>query len=208
MKIENITKVDRTIVQVGFNDDIRIDMQEKIKQLYRFISPAKDFSLYYPFDIDQLEDWKTILDWESISSNTQVKWSDELIKKYQDKWHWFYLTNNQSILCWNAELLEEFKDKVVWDFILSTSIDWTKELHERFEKYLPSHCNFDSIKKNTTDNRERFIKDGGVNDLSAVFNELYSYAKSIDDKEGIFILYDAIEVCFNNRISEKIIELK
>ena len=203
MKIENITKVDRTIVQVGFNDDIRINMQEKIKQLYSFISPAKDFSLYYPFDIDQLEDWKPILDWESISSNRKVKWSADLIKKYQDKWYWFNLWSNQSILCWDAELLEEFKDKVVWDFILSTSIDWTKELHERFEKYLPSHCNFDNIKKNTTDNRERFIKDGGVNNLSAVYYELYSYAKSIDDKEGMFILYDAIEVYFNSRISEK-----
>jgi len=41
-KIETITKEDRTIVKVGFEDDVRMRMQEKIKQLYRFSSPLNN----------------------------------------------------------------------------------------------------------------------------------------------------------------------
>ena len=201
-KIEIITKEDRTIVQVGFDDDIRMDMQEKIKQLYRFYSPKEDFSKYYPFHIDQLSDWIDVLDWESVSSNKGVKWSDELIRRFKDKWHWCNLWLNESILCWDIKLLEEFEDEIVWDFILNTSIEWNKELHERFEKYLKSSLyEYDNIVKHTTDNRKKFLSNPNIN-LSDNFMELYLYAKSIDDEEGIFILYDAVEIYFDSIIKD------
>lgn len=202
MRIETITREDRTIVQIGFNDDIRMDMQEKIMQLYRLQSPLKDFSKYYPFDIDQLSDWVGVLDWQEVSSNRQVKWSVELIKKFKDKWEWFYLWLNESILCWDIKLLEEFEDKIAWDFILNTSIEWNEELHKRFEKYLKSSLyECDNIVKQTTDNREKFLNKPYFN-LSNSFQELYLYAKSIDDEQGIFILFDAIEKYFDSMIKD------
>jgi len=201
-KIETTTKEDRTIVQIGFDEDIRMDMQEKIKQLYRFSSPKEDFSKYYPFDIDQLSDWIDVLDWESVSSNNGVKWSDELIKEFKDKWHWFNLWLNQSILRWDIKLLEEFEDKITWDFILNTSISWNEELHEMFKNHLTSSLyEYDNIVKHTTDNRKKFLSNPNIN-LSDNFMELYLYAKSIDDEEGIFILYDAVEIYFDSIIKD------
>jgi len=200
MKIETITKADRTIVQVGFEDDIRIDMQEKIKQLYRLQSPLKDFSKHYPFDIHQLSDWEEVLDWEEVSSNRQIKWSVELINRFKDKLHLFNLWLNEAVLCWNTDLLKEFEDKIAWDFILNTSIQWNEELHNKFEKHLTSSLyEYDNIVKHTTANREKFIKQGGKGGLSEAFEELYLHAKKIDDEQGIFILFDAVEVYLNSK---------
>lgn len=202
MKIEIITKEDKTIVQIGFEDDIRIDMHEKIKQIYKLQSPVKDFSLYYPFDIDLLEEWEAILDWKSVSSNKHIKWSVELIKKFSDKWDWFNLWINFSILCWNAELLEKYKDKFTWDLIVNTSIDWTIELHEKFEKYLTwsnFKYDYDMIKEHATNNRNRFLNNPNLN-FSNTFNELYLYAKSIDEDKGVLILFNSINLYFNNKL--------
>lgn len=57
MIIETITKEDRTIVQVGFEDEIRKDMQEKLMQIYGTQSPIQNFSSYYPFEFDELENY-------------------------------------------------------------------------------------------------------------------------------------------------------
>lgn len=202
MQIEVITKENKTIVQIGFEDDIRIDMQEKIKQIYKLQSPVKDFSLYYPFDIDLLEEWEAILDWKSVSSNKHIKWSVELIKKFSDKWDWGMLWLNMSVLCWDAELLEKYQDKLAWDLIVNTSIGWTIEVHEKFEKYLTwsnFKYNYDMIKEHTTNNRNRFLNNPNLN-FSNTLNELYLYAKSIDEDKGVLILSNSINLYFNNKL--------
>ena len=164
MNIEVKTKKDYTIVQIGFNEDIRLNMQEKIKELYNLQSPIKDFSLHYPFEIDQLDEWEDILDWQEVSSNTQVKWTYEIIMKFKDRWNWYNLLfTNHSIQCLDKELLEEFSDK--WDWLYNV---------EGILEYRSS--------MSSTDNK-----------LSESFRNLYLYAKSIDEEMGIFILYDAIQ---------------
>ena len=173
MNIEVKTKEDYTIVQIGFNEDIRLDMQEKINQLYNLQSPIKDFSLHYPFEIDQLEEWEDILDWQEVSSNLKVKWTDEVIKNFKDRWNWYNLLfTNHSIKCLDKDLLEEFSDK--WDWLYNV---------EGILEYRSS--------MSSSDNR-----------LSVSFRNLYLYAKSIDEELGIFILYDAIEEYLDGKIKE------
>ena len=204
MNIEVRRKDDYTIVQIGFEDDIRIDMQEKIKELYKLESPLKDFSLHYPFKIDQLEEWKDILDWEEVSSNLNVKWTDEVIRKFKDRWNWVGLSFNISILCWDEELLDKFKGIIPWDLLIFTSIEWTEELHNRFEKYLTwerSKYSYEMVKEYTTKNRTNFLRNSN-NNLSESFMNLYLYAKSIDEEMGIFILYDAIQEYFDSKIKQ------
>lgn len=175
MDIEVKTKEDYTVVQIGFSKDVRIDMQEKIKQLYKLQSPLKDFSLHYPFNINQLEEWEDILDWQEVSSNKQVKWTDEVIRRFQDKWDWNNLLfNNHSIHCLDKELLEECISK--WSWLYPNS--------EGILKYRSS-----SLSK--TDNK-----------LSELFLDLYLYAKSIDEDIGIFILYDAIQENLDSKMRE------
>jgi len=201
MIIENITKEDYTIVQIGFENDIRMDMQKKIKQLYNSDSPIKDFSLYHLFDNYELRECRAILDWQAVSSNQQIKWSKELINEFKDKWDYSYLWLNHSILCWDAELLEEYKDRIVWELIVCNSIEWTRELHDKFEKYLPpsSYIDYNMIREHTTNNRNRFLNNQYYN-FTDTFNELFLYAKSIDKYKGILILYDSIRIYFNNKL--------
>lgn len=179
MNIEVKTKEGYTIVQIGFNEDIRLDMQEKIKLLYKSQSPIKDFSLHYPFEIDQLEEWEDILDWQEVSSNLKVKWTDEVIRNFKDRWNWYNLLfTNYSIKYLDKDLLEEFSDK--WDWLYNV---------EGILEYRSS--------MSSTDNK-----------LSESFRSLYLYAKSIDEELGISILYDAIEEYLDGKIKEGKIELK
>lgn len=173
MNVEVKTKEDCTIVQIGFDEDIRLDMQEKIKQLYKLQSPIKDFSLHYPFEVDQLEEWEEVLDWQEVSSNMEVKWTDEVIRNFKDRWNWYNLLfTNHSIQCLNKELLEEFSDKWDWLYHIEGILEYRSSL-------------------SSTDNR-----------LSESFRSLYLYAKSIDEEMGIFILYDAIEEYLESKIKE------
>ena len=175
MNIEVKTKKDYTIVQIGFNEDIRLNMQEKIKELYNLQSPIKDFSLHYPFEIDQLEEWEDILDWQEVSSNLKVKWTDEVIINFKDRWNWYNLLfTNHSIECLDKDLLEEFSDK--WNWLYPTS--------EGIIEYRASYLS-------DTDNK-----------LSESFMSLYLYAKSIDEEMGIFILHDAIQEYLESKIKE------
>lgn len=175
MNIEVKTKEDYTIVQIGFEDDIRLDMQEKIKQLYNFQPPIKDFSLHYPFGIDQLEEWADILDWQEVSSNLKVKWTDEVIRNFKDRWNWYNLLfTNHSIQCLSKELLEECSNK--WDWLYPTS-----------EGILEYRCHYLS----QVDSK-----------LSELFLDLYFYSKSINEEVGISILYDAIQEYFESKIKQ------
>lgn len=197
MNIEIKTRKDYSIIQIGFDEDIRLDMQQRIQDIY-IESAIPDFSLHYPFEIDQLEEWIDILDWVKISSNKQLKWSGEILRKYQDKFNWTNIGFNISIQCWNEYLLEEFQDKLNWETIIFSSIDWNQSLHEKFKKFLPHFYNYDLVKKETNNNRNIF-EYRPTNDLSSQFSELYNYAKSINEEKGIFILYDAIQEFFDKK---------
>nr|WP_297166092.1 hypothetical protein [uncultured Dysgonomonas sp.] len=173
MNIEVKTKGDYSIVQIGVNEDIRLDMQEKIKQLYNLQSPIKDFSLHYPFEIDQLEGWEDILDWQEVSSNLKVEWTDEVIRKFKDRWNWYNLLfTNHSIKCLDKDLLEEFSNKWNWLYHIEGILEHRSSM-------------------SSTDTK-----------LSELFRSLYLYAKSIDEELGIFILYDAIEEYLESKIKE------
>lgn len=174
MNIEVKTKDDYTIVQIRFNEVIRLDMQETIKQLYNLQSPIKDFSLHYPFEIDQLEEWKDILDWQEVSSNLKVKWTDEVIRSFKDRWNWYNLLfTNHSIQCLNKELLEEFSDK--WDWLYH--IEGILEYRSHYLSQVDSK-------------------------LSELFLDLYFYSKSINEEVGISILYDAIQEYLDDKIKQ------
>lgn len=179
-------------------------MQQKIKEIYRD-SPIADFSLHYPFTIEQLVKWADILSWEEVSSNRQVDWSGEIIRKFADRWDWQKLWTNKSVFCWDAELLEEFGERIAWNYINVTTIEWTQELHSKFGKYLPQslilgyRSNYDYINDRTYRNRHQFIAGSRINN-SKSFLELYRYAKLKDEGLGVYILFDAIQEYFDSSL--------
>lgn len=73
------------------------------------------FSLYYPIDDYLLSQYPDVWNWKLLSRNTSIKWSEELIEKFEDRWHWEYrgISNNES-LPWSASLLRKFSNRWSW----------------------------------------------------------------------------------------------
>ena len=54
-----------------------------------------------------IEKYESKIDFEILSGNTNVEWSEDLLDKYQFKWHYFTLSTNESIP-WTIELFEKY----------------------------------------------------------------------------------------------------
>ena len=134
--------------------------------------------LEYPLSEYIIEKYKNQLDWELLSSNEHLKWSDGLIGKFENYWIWESLSGNEN-LPWSDNLIIKYSNKWnwkekenVWDCCLSEnkSVKWSfnvlKEYQERIDwgmisgntellnkypeilKEFPDRLNWDSISGN------------------------------------------------------------
>ena len=61
--------------------------------------------------------YETKWDWEELSQNSSLPWSEEFIEKFKNKWDWNYLSNNPS-LPWSENLVFRFNGKWNWRALL------------------------------------------------------------------------------------------
>ena len=93
-----------------------------------------DFSLfidliseYYPLDKSLIDKYQDRLDWQKLSINENIIWTNDLIESYLDKWYWgntydedgYYepvripgLNTNFSFP-WSVDLIKKYNDKPV-----------------------------------------------------------------------------------------------
>jgi hypothetical protein len=108
---------------------------------------------FYAFDAAWIDANLSHIDWNRLSTNTNMTWTDELVLKYQDRWNIEHLCGNPSLpwtyelikaikrplhrlklsynsgLPWSPSFLMEFKDKWHYPYLmLNPSIPWTEEL--------------------------------------------------------------------------------
>lgn len=57
----------------------------------------KILSENYPFSFQMLIKFGDKLDWELLSCNPNIEWSDELIEMFDFKWNWDKLIKNKNI---------------------------------------------------------------------------------------------------------------
>lgn len=92
-------------------------MSIQLKEIIRKYPRAfiNGFSLYYPINEYLLSEYPDIWDWKLLSRNTSIKWSEGLIKEFEDRWYWGYqgLSNNES-LPWSVTLLSAFANRWSW----------------------------------------------------------------------------------------------
>jgi hypothetical protein len=73
-----------------------------------------------------------LVDWEPLSANEFLPWSEELIAKYEFKWDWGRLSRNDE-LPWSVKLIDRFIDRWVWGALsANTALPWTEEFVERY----------------------------------------------------------------------------
>ena len=112
-------------------------------------------SNYYPLDEELLSLLEPNLDWDAVSRNTEINWTIDLIKKFQDNWDmeaeycgyslgeikWYALSSNPN-LPWSIELIQMFKEKFAFkypgDYSLgelssNEALSWGDDLLEEFK---------------------------------------------------------------------------
>lgn len=118
-------------------------------------------NLNYCWGIDIIEKFQEYWNWDNLSRNTQIEWTNEIILKFKDKWNWSKLSENNS-LPWTEEFVERYVDDWSWyglsknyeiptssDFIEKYSgkwnwnylcrnpnIKWSKDLLNKFKEKL------------------------------------------------------------------------
>ena len=86
---------------------------------------------HYPLTESQIERHRVHWDWERLSENETLAWSQPLVEQYKDDWCWINLSGNESI-GWTAELIGEYADYFDFD---STSwrdtLPWSESLIDK-----------------------------------------------------------------------------
>ena len=86
-----------------------------------------------PWSIELIEKYEDRWDWDGISENQLLPWSIELIEEYKDWWDWDALSENES-LPWSVELIEKFKDRWDWNSLSQADfLPWSMDFIERFK---------------------------------------------------------------------------
>lgn len=93
-------------------------------------------SLHYPLTtalISGFQDSLGLWDWDSLSRNTAISWSPELIALFRDRWDWFALSENTA-LPWSARLIGEYRNKWNWAVLSKNAgIPWSVDLIDQFK---------------------------------------------------------------------------
>ena len=92
---------------------------------------------------EQIEKYKDLFTWDSgsrsnqnISSNTNLPWSVEFIKKYEQKWNWWTLSQNLGIN-WTEEMISEFEEKIIWQSMAhNLNLPWSFDFILKHEEKL------------------------------------------------------------------------
>jgi hypothetical protein len=75
------------------------------------------------------------VDWDILSSNEFLPWSEELISRFHDRWNWWRLSSNDSVP-WSEELLMRFANKWEWKALSrNPSLPWTESFITRYGMY-------------------------------------------------------------------------
>jgi len=138
-------------------------MQSSIVDLFlrRHQILIKWLCLNYPFKHSQIEKFKEDLNWYSISSNRNIKWTEAFIDKYKASLSFYTLAKNPSLpwsiefidrypelwkekenlsgntgLPWSKEFIENYKHRWNWHWLtMNPGISWTKEMFIEFDLF-------------------------------------------------------------------------
>ncbi|MDD2563595.1 MAG: hypothetical protein PHU27_05215 [Salinivirgaceae bacterium] len=92
-------------------------------------------SRFHHFDIETLQKYTEILNWDLVSKNENVFWDKNLIKEYSHKFNWNFISVNKAIP-WDIELLTQYDARIIWKGFFSLSnnegLFWNNLILEKF----------------------------------------------------------------------------
>jgi hypothetical protein len=145
------------------NKLLRENERSKIIDLFcaNSIFFVQSISWFYPLNDLIIDKYNDRLDFQCISANISIPWSEELIEKYKDKWNWDIGMSSNRSLPWSETFLEKYNNK--WDWLgLETNkglIDQKWFIEKYKEKFILGEKS-NNIKRNKLSENEidNFIK--------------------------------------------------
>ncbi len=86
------------------------------------------------WDTDLIKKFEDRWEWYFLSQNKSLPWTIELIKKFENHWDWSRLSANEQ-LPWSFELIKTFENKLDWNWLShgNENFPWSIELLENFD---------------------------------------------------------------------------
>lgn len=106
----------------------------------------------YPFSKEQLVMYQDFLNWNLVSQNEEIQWTEDLIKTFQDKLDWKLFTTNSAAFK-DLRLLEVFEDRIDWlgdnefeggSIAMNYGLPWDLDFLKKYE----SRINFIKLSSN------------------------------------------------------------
>jgi hypothetical protein len=113
---QDIFKQLKDVFPFESNKSTDIEFFRRNKPLFR-----KVIFRYYPLDIGLISQFVGILgllNWDEISENVNIVWSDDLIESFDLRIEWEILSGNPSI-SWSEQIIDRYRDK--WDWMSLSS---------------------------------------------------------------------------------------
>ncbi len=73
-------------------------------------------SQFHSLERKFLNDYAYELNWKLISKNRNIKWSQEILETFENRYLWHELAWNESIR-WNTDLIKRFKKRLDWYYL-------------------------------------------------------------------------------------------
>jgi len=93
-------------------------------------------SRYYPLTEEIIDQYPLLWDWEKLSGRKDLPWSEELIARHEDRWHWsgFTSLSRNDALPWSEALIARFEDQWDWERLTKRDLPWSEDFIGRFEE--------------------------------------------------------------------------
>lgn len=86
----------------------------------------------YPLSEDQIDKYAGYWDWELLSHNPKIQWSESLIQCFHDEWHWPGLSGNTG-LPWSSSFIDNFAERWDWHRISwNEALPWSIDLIDQY----------------------------------------------------------------------------
>jgi len=92
------------------------------------------------------------IDFNCLSLNDNILWTEKLIDKYKDKWNWKHLSLNESII-WTEKLIDKYENKWNWNYLsVNKSLPWSIDFIRKHKEKLSTEYNSDTLYECIFDN--------------------------------------------------------
>lgn len=142
----------------------------------------KDLSGEYPWNEALLERFKDKVDWEAVSSNSDVAWTVSMLEKFKHRINWSELSRYCSKSLLIPEVVEQFKDR--WDWKeLSGNSDLPIETIRKMADYIDWKALIDCRYRDDIFSME-FLREFEERIPASSFKDSNLWRKIVEEKAG------------------------